>query len=213
MHTNRRVGGLCLCLLVVLGGCLGLQEPRNTISYYTLEYPRPELKDKTPLPVVIKVERFTVAPAYNSHRIIYQDQRFKRDEYYYHKWRSNPGDMVRYLLTRDIRESGLFKAVLPYESRFPYSFILEGSVDEFLEEETPSQWNGVVCVSIVFLKADETDVVKRMVFQKTYRARAACPDQSPRGLAQAMSTAMAEISEEILRDLYEAAKARVGGVP
>jgi ABC-type uncharacterized transport system auxiliary subunit len=202
MYYKTKIFSLCVSVFFLVGGCVSFKQPRNRIQHYTLEYVSPEITDLKPLPVSLKVERFSVAPAYNTNRIIYRDGSFKRDEYFYHKWRANPADMVASFLSRDIRNSGLFKAVLPQETGFPFSCVLEGSVDEFVEWDAPEAWKAVLSVTITLLAPNEPDVSKRILFQKTYQAEKPFPEKNPRGLAQAMSLAMADISMNVIRDIY-----------
>lgn len=206
MHRKTKTCLLCLTVSILAVGCINLKQPRNRVQHYILEYASPEIKDLMPLPVSLKVERFSVAPAYNTNRIIYRDGSFKRDEYFYHKWRANPGDMVTYFLGRDIRNSGLFKAVLPHGSDFPFSYILEGSVDEFVEWDSPEGWNAVLAVTVTLMAADEPDVSKRILLQKTYRIEKPLTEKNPQGLAQALSRAMGDISKNIIRDIYSVLK-------
>ncbi|MBL7203915.1 MAG: membrane integrity-associated transporter subunit PqiC [Desulfobacteraceae bacterium] len=209
MNRNMKIFLFCLSVLLIIGGCIDLKQPRNKIQYYTLEYSSPSITGLKPLPVTLKVERFSVAPAYNTNRIIYGNQSFKRDEYFYYKWRSNPADLVTYFLSRDIRESGLFRAVLPQGSGFPFSYLLEGSVDEFFELDTIESWNAVLSLTITLMAANEPDVSKSVLFQKSYSVKKACKHKNPQGLAQAMSLAMGEISTDIIRDIYSVLKNRV----
>ena len=209
MDRHIKIFCLFLSACFFVGGCTSLKEPRNKIQYYTLEYASPGITGLQSFPVALKVERFTVAPAYNTNRIIYRDKSFKRDEYFYYKWRSNPGDLVTYFLSRDIRDSGLFKAVLPQGSGFQYSYVLEGSVDEFLEWDSEQAWDAVLSISITLMAANEPDVSKRILFQKSYSEKKACTQKNPEGLAQAMSLAMAEISRKAIMDIYSLLKNRV----
>lgn len=203
MEHKKWIYFLVFGVLVTVMGCSGLKEQRRTLQYFTLEYKAPKVVHQKSLPAVIKVERFRVAPTYNTQRMIYRDKAFKRDEYYYYKWRSNPGDTIAYLLSRDIGESGCFQAVLPDDSRFPFQFILEGRVNEFLQKEEKDHWYADLSLTITLLKADDPDVVKRILFQKTFHAQKTCPEKNPQGLAQAMSEAMKEISQEIIIDVCE----------
>ncbi len=208
MYCKTKMFFLCLSVFFLAGGCVNFKQPRDRLQHYTLEYTSPEMKDIKPLPVSLKVERFSVAPAYNTNRIIYRDASFKRDEYFYHKWRANPGDLVTYFLSRDIRNSGLFKAVLPQGSDFPFSSVLEGSVDEFVEWDAPGGWNAVLALTVTLMAANEPDVSKRILFQKTYRVEKPFTEKNPQGLAQAMSLAMGDISTNIIRDIYSVLKNR-----
>ncbi|MFO7598197.1 MAG: ABC-type transport auxiliary lipoprotein family protein [Candidatus Desulfacyla sp.] len=202
MYHTTKIVFLSLSVLYFWGGCANFKQPRNQVQHYTLEYTSPEIEGLTPLPVSIKVDRFSVAPAYNSNRIIYRDASFKRDEYFYHKWRANPGDMVADFMGRDIRNSGLFKAVLTHESGFPFSCVLEGSVDEFVEWDAPEGWKAVLSVTVTLMTTNEPDVSKRILFQKTYREEEPFMEKNPQGLAQAMSVAMRDISTSAIRDIY-----------
>ena len=209
MDRHLRIYCLCLIVAFLAVGCVNFKQPRNRVQHYMLEYASPEITDLKPLPVSLKVERFSVGPAYNTNRIIYRDKSFKRDEYFYHKWRSNPGDMVTCFLSRDIKNSGLFKAVLPRGTNFPFSCVMEGSVDEFVEWDTKTGWNAVLTVTVTLMAANEPDVSKKILFQKTYRIEKPLTEKNPRALARAMSLAMGEISVKVIRDIYSVLKDRV----
>lgn len=194
--------------LILSGACVTTKQPRNKIDFYTLEYEPPSAVGLSPLPVVIRVERFSVAPTYNTNRIIYRDNSFKRNTYTYHKWRANPGDLITYFLSRDLKLSGLFRAVLTYDSGFPCSHMVEGSVDEFYEWDSGGNWKAVLGVSITLMAENEPDISKRVLFQKTYRATKMCPRKNPAALAESMSMAMSEVSSEIIRDINDCLKGR-----
>ncbi|MFC1820787.1 ABC-type transport auxiliary lipoprotein family protein [Thermodesulfobacteriota bacterium] len=202
MCRLKKMSVLLLFLSLLFGACLNLKQPRNRIEYYTLEYAPPPITGIKPLPYAIRVERFTVAPVFNSTQIIYRDQSFKRNAYAYYKWRVNPGDLVTYFLNRDIMHSGLFKAVLPHGSRSVSSYTLEGSVDEFFEWDTEESWSGVLSISITLITTNEPDISKKILFQKSYRTTESCKLKHPRALAEAISMAMARISEKIIKDIH-----------
>ncbi|MBW2708892.1 MAG: hypothetical protein JRD04_06365 [Deltaproteobacteria bacterium] len=162
----------------------------------------PEIEDLKPIDAVIRVDRFGVAPAYNSNRMIYRDESFKRDEYVYSNWIANPGGFATYFLARDLRDSGLFKAVFTYKSHLTASYALAGFVDEFFEWDTPEGWDAVLGLSITLVVLQEPDISKRILFQKSYRVTRRCKEEHPRGLAETMSLAMREVSLKIIRDVY-----------
>lgn len=200
MNWFKKTSVLFLALLI--GSCLNLKEPRRKIEFYTLEYGRPRIADLQPLPFVIRLVRFSVAPEYNTDQIIYRDKSFRREAYVYYRWRANPGDLVTYFLSRDMKQSGLFKAVLPYDSTFPSSYVVEGSVDKFFEWDTEKSWEAVLTVSITLMAENEPDISKRVLFQKTYGRKERCRQRNPRALAEAMSRALAGVSKEIIKDIY-----------
>lgn len=202
MIRSEKILILLLCLTLPLAACLKFNQPKNKIEYYTLEYDPPDVGNHQTLPHVIQVQQFSVSPIYNSNRIIYRDESYKRQTYTYHKWRANPAKFVTYFLSRDLEGSGLFKAVLPGDSRFAPSYLVEGAVDEFLEKSGDNTWEAVLSVSIVFMDEKEADISRKVLFQKNYRSSKLCQQRNPRALAAAMSLAMSEISGKIINDLY-----------
>ncbi len=204
---NRYKKLLFVLIALLIHSCTSsLKQPSNKIEQYTLEYEPPQLpdlKDAEKLPVVLKVERFSVAPEYNTSRMIYRTSSYKRDAYNYHQWRAGPGDLVSYFLSRDMKQSGKFAGVLSPDSRSLYSYMLEGSVDEIFESDAQGAWKAVLIVSITLMVEDEPDITKKIAFQKTYNSQMESRRKNPKSLAEAMSQAMAKISGEIIRDIYD----------
>jgi ABC-type uncharacterized transport system auxiliary subunit len=206
MTRIKKPSILFIGLFFLLGACMNLKEPSQEIQYYTLEYPSPKINALPPLPDVIRIDRFTTAPPYNTSQIIYRDQSFERNAYVYYKWQTSPGAIVTTLVNRDLRNSGLFKAVLNPESRFFSSFVIEGTVDEFFEWDTPDAWKAVLGLSVILTKKNSERISDTILFQKTYHQVQACRIKHPKAVAEAMSQALSTISEELIRDVYDCLK-------
>jgi ABC-type uncharacterized transport system auxiliary subunit len=116
--------------------------------------------------------------------------------------------IVTTLLNRDIKNSGLFKAVLDPSSRFSPSYIIEGTVDEFFEWDTQSEWKAILTVSIVLTEKNISDIKNRVLFQKTYKKAEICHQKKPRAVAEAMSLGLSKISKEMIEDVYNSLKDR-----
>jgi cholesterol transport system auxiliary component len=183
-----------------------LSRPSPKIEHYSLEYAIPAWEKLAPLPFVLKVDRFSAAPLYDTRQIIYREKPFARDAYVYHRWRSTPADLVTYFLSRDLRFSGLFAGVLGHDSGRGGMFELEGSVDEFLESDLAEVWEAVLTFSVSLMEANQPDVSKKILFQKRYHAKKSCKHKNPRALAEAMSQAMADLSSRVITDVYDALK-------
>jgi cholesterol transport system auxiliary component len=174
---------------------------------YVLEYPSPPAGGQARIDEVLKVETFSVAQAYNSTAMVYRPTPFKSETYAYHRWRVNPGNLVSDYLARDLRNSGLFKAVLAGGSAGGNTrFLLEGGVEEFQEIDEPDGWKAALTLNITLLDLSQTEITKRVVFQKNYRAVEPMTEQTPRGLAEGMSRALASLSPQIITDIYQGAK-------
>ena len=201
MHRNRAWFALLFVLLTT--SCVTLKQPSLRIEHYTLEYAPPEPGDLPRLPVILKVERFTVAPLYDTRQMVYRDRAYKRETYTYHRWRSHPADLVTDYLVRDLRRSGLFGAVVQEGSTVPPTHVLEGSVDEFFEWNAAEGWKAVLTLSTTLIKARETDAAGSILFQKTFRAVQPYEEKTPKGLAEAMSEAMSRMSQDVRKAAYE----------
>ena len=189
-------------LSLILAGCLNLKQPKNKIEYYTLEYDPPAEQTRPPVSSALRIDRFAVSPIYNTNRIIYREGSFRREAYVYYKWRANPGDVVTYFLRRDLQHSGLFKAVVAGDSRLESEYTLEGTVDDFLEWDKKNGWEALLAISITLIQENEPDITKRILFQKTYTSIQPCRQKNPMALSEAMSTALSEVSEQIILDIY-----------
>jgi cholesterol transport system auxiliary component len=202
----KKIFTVLIGLPLILLSCINLKNPGDRVEFYILEYNLPIISDLKPLSHIIRLDRFSVSPIYNTDRIIFRDGSFKRDTYFYHKWRANPGDLVTYFLARDIKASGLFSAVIENDSKLPSSYLIEGSVDEFYERDAEDKWEAVLSIGITLMAEMEPDISKRVIFQKTYRVAEPCRQKNPRALIEAMSTAMSKASSDIIKDIYHSLK-------
>ncbi len=128
-HRNAmlpRVTTVCL-LIISLVWC-GCGNPPMLVQKYLLEYPAPVVQKAAPLDDSLKVEQFAVAQAFNTTAMVYRTSPYTAENYNYSRWRVNPGYLVADYLTRDLRDSRLFKAVLSADSPSKARFSLEGGV-------------------------------------------------------------------------------------
>ena len=100
-----------VCLLISLLLWCGCGKPPMLVQKYLLDYPAPPVK-AAPLADSLKVEPFAVAQAFNTTAMVYRTIPYKSETYNYSRWRVNPGYLVADYLTRDLRNSRIFKAVL-----------------------------------------------------------------------------------------------------
>ncbi len=209
MKTIKNAGAFFLLVLLLAAGCATGSRPQDKISFYILEYPTPAISTNQRIPAALMVKRFSVAPAYNSTKMIFRDGPFRRDEYVFHRWRVNPGDMASGFIGRDLMESGLFRAILSSESEGAADFVLTGSVDEFLEIDEEETWKASLGITVTLSAEKEKDITRKIVFQKTYKSEKILEKKRPAAFVAAMSEAMARISGELIADIYEGAAKRI----
>ena len=204
----RRLTLLAALLVAILCGC---GKPPMLVNQYLLEYPAPVTGGKAKLSEAVKVELFSVAQAFNTTAMVYQPQPFQSQSYNYSRWRANPGNLVTDYLIRDLRESGLFKAIFGPDSSGEHRFRLEGGVAEFQEINASDGWKASLALTVTLLDTTREELPQRVVFQKNYRVLEPLPEKTPQGLAQGMSRAMEQLSARIIKDTHEAARNRIAG--
>lgn len=203
---------LLALLAALLVACLsGCGKPPMLVNQYILEYPAPAMGRKVKIPAAVKVELFSVAQTFNTNAMVYQPRPFQSQTYNYSRWRANPGYLVTDYLIRDLRESGLFKAVFGPDSSGKHRFKLEGGVAEFQEVDATDGWKASLALTVTLLDTTQEELPQRVVFQKNYRVLEPMPEKTPQGLAQGMSRAMEQVSARIINDTYEAARNRTAG--
>lgn len=203
-------------LLAICGGLMSLAlllascgKPPVMVYKHLLEYSSPESPIRPPVPEGLKVDLFSVAQAFNSPAMVYRPTSYQSGTYHHHRWRVNPGQLVTDFLLRDLRHSGLFKAIFSYDRTIKTRFQLEGAVEEFQEVDAGDVWSAVLALNITLLDTTQEEITQKVLFQKNYRAAEPLIEKTPQGLAAAMSRAMQELSGTIISDVHQAAWKRL----
>jgi len=200
--------GLPFLLTVLISSCSLGAKPSYIVNQYTLEYPPPILKDLASFSELVRVEQFNVAQTYNTSAMIYKEGPNLRNVDPYNRWRTKPGEMAAEYLVRDLRNSGLFRAVISYNDSKETRYLLEGQVDEFLEVSEKDGRKAVLSLNVTFLDLKKRDTAEKVIFQRDYKVVEPYTEKTPAALAQGMSRAMEKISRQIILDLQNAVKSR-----
>ncbi|HNT44096.1 MAG TPA: ABC-type transport auxiliary lipoprotein family protein [Syntrophorhabdaceae bacterium] len=186
-----------LICLALIAGCLGRTKPPYVMDQYTLDYAPGAVTAGQPVQELIRVERFAVAPAFNSTNMAIRKGQYRFETYNYSRWRVNPADMVAGFVLRDITRAGIFKGTYSWYDSDLSRYILEGYVDEFCE----SSGKGLLSVRITLVDTKAKNPVEQVVFQRQYTQSAPMDDSSPDALAAALSAAMKEVSGRLMTDI------------
>ena len=195
---------MILLLVGLLAGCLGGTGQTPFIRQYVLEYPPPQGGVRTAVESMARVERFSADRMFMGHAMLYRQGPFLRESYPEHHWRVGPADMVTEYLRRDLREAGLFRAVLTERDAEDVRFSLTGGVEEFIESRETKNRKALLTVTITLLDLSRKESAGLVVLQKTYRLEAAVAGEGAAGLAGAMSLAMSHLSQQVIADIDSA---------
>jgi ABC-type uncharacterized transport system auxiliary subunit len=193
---------LFLLVLIILTGCIGDAKPPEPIYYYTLGHDNPALSLAPQLPCILRVERFSASPPFNSQRIIYAQNELQRNAYAYHQWIAPPGELVSYYLARDLRQCGGFRAVLTPDASLSATHSLYGWVEQFIEKDAAAHWQAAATIHITLISNLDRDPTRKILLQKRYEAKAPCNAKTPEALAEAMSKVVGQISQAVTKDVY-----------
>ncbi len=192
--------------LFFVGGCSSLGKPAHEIKYYILDYPAPAIKQLPQIDSTIRLNRFTIAAAYNTQSMIFRPDKYTLDYFSYNRWAVNPADMVADMLQRDLHAVGLFGAVFSRYSIEDAHYILQGSIGEFFLRAEPNGKRAVLDIKITLKDLKKREAQRRVVFQKNYYHEELLTEQTPRGYCEAMSRALEKLSVQITLDIYQAIK-------
>lgn len=169
--------------LVVLAACGG---SLPATRYYDLAPPPPVAAQGG---AVLVLEPLTTDDAYDDERIVYRTGDYRLDYYDYHRWSAAPGVMIGNYLERGLERSGHFRAVVREPTR-ETRVVLTGRVAAIEEIDVSKQaWEGHVVLELSLVDP----VSGASVWSEQYDEREPLVEQSPEGLAEAISAAMARI--------------------
>ena len=209
---RKPFSNLCFMLIVLLLmiiGCAGSGKPQYEIESYLLNYSAPSWDKPYKLNTSVKLNRFSIAAAYNSANMIFRKDSYSVDIFNYSRWAVNPADMIADSLLRDTRESGFFRAVFSRYDTDEGRFLISGGIEEFYLDMSKGDKTAIIRISISLKDTREKETGKSILFQKKYMREEPLQESSPRGYCQAASQAMRIISEQITNDIYTAVKANV----
>ena len=201
------VAAFLIIAIILSAGCIKRGNPSSIIGKYTFEYPSPDFSGIAKTDQTIKIERFSVARDFNSQDMVFRPEPYQLDSYASNRWMVNPGDMVSDYLLRDIRNAGLFRAAFSFRDLEDARYVMEGSVDEFLEVDADQSRTAVMTLSVTLFDFSRAGVSNRLLFQKKYQAKVPIMEKTATGLARAMSVGMAKLSAQIIRNTLQAVQA------
>jgi ABC-type uncharacterized transport system auxiliary subunit len=119
--------------LGVLAGC-GAARPNK---FYQLTVPQDSVpgSDPAPFPVTLVVGPIKASHLYREDQIVYTSEAQAMGTYQYHRWAEPPAEMIRDVLSRELRLSGRYRNVCSLGSNVRGDYLLGGQLYDFREIE------------------------------------------------------------------------------
>ncbi len=195
---------LCVTLVLLTAGCLDLKQPAVKVDYYQVEYGPAQSPASEHIDVVLGVRGFAIAATYDHNRMVYKDGTYERETRFYHRWVTNPADMVRDALFKDLKHSGNYSAVVQAPGSTAWNYEVQGYIQDIYENDLGGKWESVLNLDIILIGARSEILNERILFQKSYGASVVCKGKTPQAVVAAMSEAIEDISTKLQGDIYKA---------
>jgi ABC-type uncharacterized transport system auxiliary subunit len=195
-----------LLLLIMLAGCLGSTRPAPLVRLHVLDYPSPRMASVVAIGDVLLVERFSADRMAASREMIFSQGAYQQGVYQGHRWRVAPSDMATDFLRRDLRAAGLFKAVLTPRDLEETRFVLQGGVEVFGETGEGDTRKAVLASTVTLLDLSRGEIAGQVLFQESLRVEIPIRQPGAVGLAEAMSRAMPQFSQQVIAVIAAALK-------
>ena len=192
---------IAFLVIVLTAGCFQRSKEQYLVERFILEYPPPDFSRLATSRESIRVERFSVAQAYNTTAMVFRPEAFRLDTYVSSRWSIHPADMINDLLVRDLKSAGLFVHVFSYQSDEPVRYILDGFVDQFYEVDEGPASRAVLSISVILFDRQAGDLLGRLRFQKTFRYSNTLSGKTAEALARGMAANVEGFSTDLIREL------------
>jgi ABC-type uncharacterized transport system auxiliary subunit len=190
----RRPAALVLLLALALGACTAIEGAPPVARTYWLTYPAPAPAYDAPAGIV-RVAPFSSAPVYDRLGFVYREGAYDIAVDNYNGWISPPAAMIGELVGRDLGSARVAAAVLQGPSALTPDYELSARVEELAEVDS----NG--CSAHLRLRALLTRVgatgPRSPVFEEIFRSEQPCSSGDPSSVAEAMSLAVQDVSNQL----------------
>jgi len=163
------------------------------LQYETLES---QCKEKT-----IKVSQAFSADSLMTQKMKYAQGGFREYAFSESEWAQSPNRAITKEILKSVRDPKLFKTVQGYKSRSKSDYILESSIEEFLQYFDENAKSSYVKVSLTFtlVNAKSLDVIDSISLEK----RVDVKEMNAKGGVVSLNKALADILVEKNRWLSE----------
>jgi ABC-type uncharacterized transport system auxiliary subunit len=185
-------------LPLFVGGCGLLKSEYAPINYYRLQA-EPPLKNVAAMPGTLMVRTFYTNAQYETDDMFATSNGVITNPYQYHKWVSATPELVTdFIINRLSTNNAFTKGVVSSGSMSAADYVLEGKVIDMLAE-TDERGGSIAHVKIQVSLIRMTG--NALLMQKLYDKKINRKNTSIQSIAEAMSVAMSEITDELAADM------------
>ena len=184
-----------LILLLIIVSCSSVPKTH----FYLIDYPVPAAKENShPVhQVVLGVSKFRVEPLYSDTRLVYRENPYEGNYYFYHRWITSPGKMVADKAIEQLTASNLFQQVVSFPRQTQCDFILDGNIRALEEWDENNKWFAKVKIDFELLERTS----KKLVWKKTIEKQNPVIKKSPFEVVTGINECVKQCVDEIQQEL------------
>jgi ABC-type uncharacterized transport system auxiliary subunit len=181
---------------VLAGGC---SRPATVKQMFLVQAAPPPVAAKTH-PGTLRVRTFNVAAPFRAKAFVYRESEFKYEADFYSEFLVAPAAMLGEGTARALDRARVFARVVAPGAPADGDWVLDGFVDELYGDARSGTPPGAeLAVSYYLSRGDAATPVP--FWSKQYHRRVPVATATPEAYAAALSSAFAEITAELARDL------------
>ncbi|MBC8182806.1 membrane integrity-associated transporter subunit PqiC [candidate division KSB1 bacterium] len=190
-----------LILLLIIVSCSNAPKTH----FYLIDYPVQAAKENTdPVhPVVLGVSKFSVEPLYSDTRLVYRENPYEGNYYFYHRWITNPGKMVTDKTIEQLAASNLVKQVVSFPQQTQCDFVLNGNIKALEEWDENNQWYAKVKIDFELVEKTSRKLIWKKTIEKQNPVMKKSPFEVVFGINQCVKLCVEDVQQALSKILAE----------
>jgi ABC-type uncharacterized transport system auxiliary subunit len=193
----------CALTALILTGCAGKVRYPNYYMLALAPSKDPPAADRQKLPA-IAVQRFETPAYLRQGRIVYRDSPEQIGFYNYHRWASEPGQLVTTAMIDTLRSVGSFSVVEPYDGREHTPYVLQGRLERLDEIDYDNHLQVEVRLSAQLLNTKTGTTVWAGETTKTALVDQRQVNSVVRAMGEATQQSLDQLVQDMTKQLFAA---------
>jgi ABC-type uncharacterized transport system auxiliary subunit len=173
--------------------------------FYLIDYPvEAAAENSNPIhQVVLGVAKFSVEPLYADTRLVYRENPYEGNYYFYHRWITDPGKMVTDKTIEQLAASNLVKQVVSFPRQTQCDFILDGNIKALEEWDENNKWFAKVKIDFELFEKSTKKLIWKQTIEKQNPVTKKTPFEVVSGINQCVKLCVAEVQQELKKIFAE----------
>lgn len=187
----------CAILIMLLFLRCGGRIP--DMHYYLIDFPitQPPGNHAPAHNITLGVMRFDAAPLYQEERLVYRDSPYEGKYYHYHRWVSQPAQMITDKTIEQLRAANLFALVVPFPKYSQIDYLLQGTIRALEEWDEGDQWYARVQIAFELTDRTSQQLTWHTVIEQKVPVQRKTPAEIIRGINSGVQQCLIELEKQL----------------